>query len=143
MVTRRRRLVGRPKFEKMGVTSWHIQTLPHQIPSTFGQVFPHSHYNLVGDRPTWILTEVNHSSTLSATCCSMLNNGMCRGPSSLRHHPEKKNPIMCLQKNYTYRLTYILLTSQFIYLPLRYQYPTWLWPICLPTRSGFAKLALS
>jgi hypothetical protein len=26
---RRRRLVGGPIFEKIGVASWHIQTLPH------------------------------------------------------------------------------------------------------------------
>ena len=42
-----------PGFEKMGVASRHIQTLPYQIPSTFGQVCPYSHYNLVGERPTW------------------------------------------------------------------------------------------
>jgi hypothetical protein len=75
--------------------------------------------------------EVNHSSTLSATSYSMLINGMCRGPSSL-----------CRKNNYTYRLTYVLLTSQFIYLPPRNQYPTWLWPICLPTRSQALQIKL-
>ena len=40
---RRRRLVGGSGFEKMRVDSWHIQTLPHHISSTLGQVCPHSH----------------------------------------------------------------------------------------------------
>jgi hypothetical protein len=26
---RRRRVIGGPRFEKMGVANWHIQTLPH------------------------------------------------------------------------------------------------------------------
>ena len=53
---RRRRLVGGPGFEKMRVDSWHIQTLPDQVPSTFGQVCHYSHQNLVGEWPTWKLT---------------------------------------------------------------------------------------
>ena len=44
---RKRRLLGVLKFEKIRVTNWHIQTLPHQIQSTFGQVCPYSHYNQV------------------------------------------------------------------------------------------------
>ena len=44
------------RFEKMGVASWHTRDLLHQIPSTFGEVCPHSNYNLVGERPTWKLT---------------------------------------------------------------------------------------
>jgi hypothetical protein len=40
---RRRRLVSGLGFEKMRVASWHIQNLPHHVPSTFGQVCPHSH----------------------------------------------------------------------------------------------------
>ena len=39
MGRRRRRLSDGPGFEKMGVASWHIQTLPRQIPSTFGADF--------------------------------------------------------------------------------------------------------
>jgi hypothetical protein len=53
---RRRRLVGGPGFEKVKVASWHIQTLPHYIPSTCAWVCPYSHLNLVGKRPTWKLT---------------------------------------------------------------------------------------
>ena len=56
LVTGRRRLVGGPGFEKMGVASWHKQTLPHQIPSTFGWVYSYSHQNLVGEWSTWKLT---------------------------------------------------------------------------------------
>ena len=43
LVTWRRRLVGGPRFEKMRVVSWHIRTLPHQIPSIFGQFHRYSH----------------------------------------------------------------------------------------------------
>ena len=43
LITRRRRLVGGIGFEKMGVASWHIRTLSHQIPSTVEQVCPYSH----------------------------------------------------------------------------------------------------
>ena len=50
---RRRRLISELGFEKLKITSWHIQTLPHQIPSTFGWVCPYSNQNLVGERPTW------------------------------------------------------------------------------------------
>jgi hypothetical protein len=39
---RRRRLVGELIFEKMRVASGHMQTLPHEIPSTFGRVCPYS-----------------------------------------------------------------------------------------------------
>ena len=53
---RRRRLLGEPGFEKMRVVSWHIQTLPHQIPSSFGRVCPCSHQNMADGRPTWKLT---------------------------------------------------------------------------------------
>ena len=40
---RGKRLVSGLGFEKMILYSWHIRTLPHQIPSTFGQVCFHSH----------------------------------------------------------------------------------------------------
>ena len=44
-----RRLVGGLGFEKMGIASWHIRTLPHHISSTFGWVCPYSRKNLVGE----------------------------------------------------------------------------------------------
>ena len=47
---RRRRLVGGYGFEEMGVARWHIRTLPHWMPSTFGWVCPYSHQNLMGER---------------------------------------------------------------------------------------------
>ena len=46
LITGRRKLVSGSGFERMGVASWHIQTLPHQIPSTFGWVCPYSHYDM-------------------------------------------------------------------------------------------------
>ena len=56
---RRSRLVGEPKFEKMGVAIWHTWTLLHQIPFTFGWVGPQSHWNLVGKWPTCKFSQSN------------------------------------------------------------------------------------
>ena len=50
---RRRRLVRGPIFEKIEVASWHIHTLPHKFPSTFGWVCPCSHQNMMGEQPQW------------------------------------------------------------------------------------------
>ena len=61
VITLWRRLVSGPKFEKLRVSSWHIRTLPHQIPSTSGRVCPYSHQNLVGSWPTWTQTLTHFS----------------------------------------------------------------------------------
>ena len=40
----------------MGIAGWHIQTLSHQVPSTFGRLCLYSHHIMLGERPTWNLT---------------------------------------------------------------------------------------
>jgi hypothetical protein len=35
-LTQRKRLVGGPGFQNLEVACWHIQNLPHWVPSTFG-----------------------------------------------------------------------------------------------------------
>lgn len=46
MVTWRRRFLGGPKFERMRVVSWHLQTLPHHIPSILEAPIPNQ--DLIG-----------------------------------------------------------------------------------------------
>jgi hypothetical protein len=46
---------------------WHIWTLPHHIPPTFGRVCSYLHQNLVGKRPTWKLTQ-EQCSRLKPSC---------------------------------------------------------------------------
>ena len=53
-----RRIVSGPIFEKMRVATvvGTYELYPHQVSSTFWHVCPHSHYILVGERPTWKFT---------------------------------------------------------------------------------------